>query len=113
LDPNLFFNMVWPTLSALVVVPLTGWIKGLIPEDLPISSVLISVVLNLILILSARALLGMEMGVEMWWPYVIAGQAVSQVSHASMKTYNRYRAANMAAGMYPQEGVTEDEEDAA
>ena len=86
MDPNTFFNSLWPTLSVGVIAPLVQWIKGIMPGDWPIQSTAISAILNFLSIYGLNEVFSMGLTFEAILPYATAGFMVSSGAHALYKT---------------------------
>ncbi len=86
MDPSTFFNTLWPTISAIIVVPLTQWLKSKMPGDWPLQATGVSVVLNFlsIFLLNEALKIGMDLGQMM--PYITGGFAVSTGAHSVWKS---------------------------
>lgn len=86
MEPTIFFHTIWPTMSVIFVMPMTQWLKSKIPGDWPISSQLLSIVLNALVIYVAKEISGMEIPIEQLWPYVTGGVVASSTVHSLAKT---------------------------
>jgi len=86
MQPEFFFNSIWPTLSVLFVVPVTQFLKSKIPGDWPISSQMISILLNTGTIYLAKEMSGMDVPFEELWPYISTGSVTSSLAHSMLKT---------------------------
>ncbi len=86
MEAEFFFNSIWPVSSVLIVVPLTQFLKSKIPGDWPVSSQLISILLNTGVIYLAKELSGMDVPFQELWPYISTGSVTSSLVHSMVKT---------------------------
>jgi hypothetical protein len=81
-----FLQYVWPAVSGIFVVPIAGWIKGLLPTDFPIQSVGIALILSFITVWGLSQLLFPTATPEQIFTLALEGQVVGQITHAVNKT---------------------------
>lgn len=86
MDPTTFFNTLWPTISTVVIVPLTQWLKSKMPGDWPVRAITISALFNFLSIFLLNEALKMGMNLEQMIPYITGGFAVSTGAHSVWKS---------------------------
>ena len=81
-----FILALWPCLSGSFIVPVTAWIKGKIPMDLPLGGKGISVALSIVTVLVINWLASLELMPKEIALWVITTELVSGGAHSIWKT---------------------------
>ncbi len=79
-------QMLWPTITGAVIVPLTAWLKKLIPADVPIAPATISMILNSLAVFGINYGLSLGLEGQAMILFALGGQFTSQLVHAAAKT---------------------------
>jgi len=79
----------WPVLSAALIVPIVDWLKGRLPDDWPIRSYAISLILSVLVAWGAAAIFAPETPLKDIILWVLGTQAAAQGIHAVKKTKDK------------------------
>lgn len=80
------FDALWIMLSGGLIMPTAQWIKGKIPQDLPISTLIISATLSFGAVYGLAYFFVPDMTTQMMLTYAMGSNLVAQTVHATIKT---------------------------
>jgi hypothetical protein len=82
-------QLLWPVLSAGLTVPLAQWIKAKLPQDFPIQSVLVTVIVNMIVMVALWKIFAPAEPLSAILPLALGAQVLSQIGHAGYKSVQK------------------------